>query len=177
MVNDGESEGGRRLRAHLSPSLNGGGYRVEDDCVVEGLRVLPAVSDLLPQGPPVVLVEVIQVLKGGGILGDQSALGQERQDVLGQALFLLELGDIAEELLSGDVAEGSADFARRVVDELVELALLALVVGDGVSGGRAVSAREPGRTKRSGRADARGLLDLLAGQVARRSGRDRGGDG
>lgn len=122
-----------RSVAYLIPTLDGGSDRVEEDCVVEGPRVLPAMSDLLSEGELVGLVEVVDGLEADGVLGDQGTLAQQGQNVGRQALVAVELFDSLEESLAWNASEGVLDLTLEVLGE-AHSATLALMV-NGLLGG------------------------------------------
>jgi hypothetical protein len=80
--------------------------------------VVPLPRDLLAQGDSLIFVEFLDAFESSRVLGDQSTLPQEREDVFGQALFPLEGGDVVEQFLAGEVLKGVLDFTLGGFGEL-----------------------------------------------------------
>jgi hypothetical protein len=82
----------------------------------------------LSQGSLLLLVQLVQALKAGRVLGDEGSLLQEREDVVGQTLGAVEISDIGEEGLSRDSLQGVADLAFEVVGQSSKLFASRVVV-------------------------------------------------
>ena len=59
-------------------------------------------------------------MEGGGFLRDKCTLLEQRENVLGEALLLLEAGDILEEGFAGDSLQGIPNFTFEVLVEDAE---------------------------------------------------------
>lgn len=75
----------------------------------------------LSQGSLLVLVQLVEALKAGRVLGDEGSPLQDREDVVGQALGAVELSYIGEESLSRNSLQGVADLALEVVGQSSKL--------------------------------------------------------
>ena len=97
----------------LVPSLDGCANGAKDDSEIKRDRLAPFVEDFVAEGFALMLLELGNLLKGGGVLGDKCT-SLQKGNVFGHADLVGEVLDILEQSLAGDAGKRVLDAAGAV---------------------------------------------------------------